>query len=174
MYEFVTRRFLACCSRNAEGNLTSVDIEVAGESFSTSGVSITARNYLEVYPYDKWSDSLIPDFQQGEEFDPTVCELKHGQTSAPSLLTEADLVGLMDKNGIGTDATIAEHIAKIVEREYVLERQEGRTKYLYPSSLGIGLVEGYNAIGFDRSLTKPHLRREVRLESSYIEARSRD
>jgi DNA topoisomerase-3 len=62
---------------------------------------------------------------------------------------------------IGTDATIAEHIARIIEREYVVEKQEARTKYLVPSTLGIGLVDGYNQIGFDRSLTKPHLRREV-------------
>lgn len=62
---------------------------------------ILARNYLEVYPYDKWSDSVVPDFQEGERFIPTVCEMKEGQTSRPNLLTEADLVGLMDKNGIG-------------------------------------------------------------------------
>ncbi|GHJ87179.1 hypothetical protein NliqN6_3581 [Naganishia liquefaciens] len=161
VYEFVTRRFLACCSMNAEGKSTTVEIDVAGESFSTSGLVILARNYLEVYPYDKWSGSVVPDFQEGETFIPTVCEMKEGQTSRPNLLTEADLVGLMDKNGIGTDATIAEHIAKIIEREYVVEKQEARTKYLVPSTLGIGLVDGYNQIGFDRSLTKPHLRRET-------------
>ena len=33
---------------------------------------------------------------------PTVCELREGTTTAPALLTEADLVTLMDKNGIGT------------------------------------------------------------------------
>lgn len=32
---------------------------------------------------------------------PDVCELREGQTTQPSLLTEADLVSLMDKNGIG-------------------------------------------------------------------------
>lgn len=42
-----------------------------------------------------------------------------------------------------------------------MERNEGRTKYLVPSTLGIGLVEGYNKIGFDKSLSKPQLRREV-------------
>lgn len=62
----------------------------------------------------------------------------------------------------GTDATIAEHIARIIEREYVQATGSGATKYLTPSKLGIGLVEGYNKIGFDRSLTKPFLRREVR------------
>ncbi|KAJ9100565.1 hypothetical protein QFC21_003608 [Naganishia friedmannii] len=161
VYEFVTRRFLACCSTNAEGKSTTVEIDIAGEYFSTAGLVIIARNYLEVYPYDKWSDSIVPDFAQGETFIPAVCEMREGQTSRPNLLTEADLVGLMDKNGIGTDATIAEHIAKIVEREYVVEKLDGRTKYLVPSTLGIGLVDGYNQIGFDRSLTKPHLRRET-------------
>lgn len=62
---------------------------------------------------------------------------------------------------LGTDATIAEHIAKIIEREYVTEKQEARIKYLVPSLLGIGLVEGYNLIGFERSLSKPQLRAEV-------------
>jgi DNA topoisomerase-3 len=66
-----------------------------------AGLVITARNYLEVYPYDKWSDSVVPDFEEAETFMPSVCELKDGNTTAPTLLTEADLVGLMDKNGIG-------------------------------------------------------------------------
>jgi DNA topoisomerase III len=38
---------------------------------------------------------------------------------------------------------------------------EGSTKYLVPSTLGIGLIEGYNKIGFEKSLSKPQLRREV-------------
>ena len=62
---------------------------------------------------------------------------------------------------LGTDATIAQHIQTIVDRGYVIERNEGATKYLVPSTLGIGLVEGYNEIGFDKSLSKPQLRRDV-------------
>lgn len=59
------------------------------------------RNYLDVYPYDKWDGSYVPDFRVGEKFMPSVCELREGQTTRPNLLTEADLVNLMDKNGIG-------------------------------------------------------------------------
>lgn len=130
-----------------------------------TGLIVTERNYLDVYRYDKWSGSYLPDFQLHETFLPSACQLKDGQTTAPSLLTEADLVGLMDRNGIGTDATIAEHIAKIIERQYVFKldaARNGGTEYLVPSTLGTGLVEGYNAIGFDKSLSKPQLRREVR------------
>ena len=59
------------------------------------------RNYLDVYPYDKWTGKTLPEFTLNEEFMPSVCELREGETTRPSLLTEADLVGLMDKNGIG-------------------------------------------------------------------------
>lgn len=62
---------------------------------------ILERNYLDVYVYDKWAGNILPHFEEGETFVPTSCELKQGQTTQPNLLTEADLVSLMDKNGIG-------------------------------------------------------------------------
>ncbi|THG98415.1 hypothetical protein EW026_g3758, partial [Hermanssonia centrifuga] len=161
VYEYITRRFLACCSKDALGWETTIEVECGAEEFYVTGLIVRERNYLNVFPYDKWSDKELPDFEEGEEFVPSICELKEGQTTRPSLLTEADLVSLMDKNGIGTDATIAQHIQTIIDRKYVIERMQGATKYLVPSTLGIGLVEGYNEIGFDRSLSKPELRRET-------------
>ncbi|EMD37681.1 hypothetical protein CERSUDRAFT_50044 [Gelatoporia subvermispora B] len=161
VYEYITRRFLACCSKDALGWETTVEVDYGGEEFTATGLTVRERNYLNVFHYDKWADKELPNFEQGEEFVPTVCELREGKTSKPNLLTEADLVTLMDKNGIGTDATIAQHIQTIVDRQYVIERMQGSTKYLVPSTLGIGLVEGYDAIGFDRSLSKPQLRRET-------------
>ena len=161
MYEFVTRRFLAGCSKDAEGQETTVEVVCGGEYFSATGLIVLARNYLDVYPYDKWSGKFLPNFEEGERFRPTICEIRRGETTRPNLLTEADLVTLMDKNGIGTDATIAQHIQTITDRGYVIERMEGAIKYLVPSTLGIGLVEGYNEIGFDKSLSKPQLRRDV-------------
>jgi len=37
VYEYVTRRFLACCSLDAEGFQTIVDISCGGEGFSATG-----------------------------------------------------------------------------------------------------------------------------------------
>ncbi len=54
-----------------------------------------------------------------ETFEHTEAKMHDGQTSAPTYLTEPELIALMDANGIGTDATMAEHIAKVQEREYV-------------------------------------------------------
>jgi|SRR6266545_4261774 len=74
------------------------------------------------------------------------------------------------QNNPGTDATIAQHIQTIIDRSYVIERMEGATKYLVPSTLGIGLIEGYNHIGLAKNVSKPQLRREVShyLHSSFI------
>ena len=79
------------------------------------------RNYLDVYPYEKWTSSQpLPRFNLHETFEPTEANMTEGETTAPGYLTEPELISLMDANGIGTDATMAEHIAKIKEREYVM------------------------------------------------------
>lgn len=129
VYEFVVRRFLACCSDNAQGESTTIDISWGAwpppEKFTASGLVVKERNYLDIYVYDRWSTAEMPEFREGEEIKPKIAELKEGETSRPNFLTEPELIGLMDLNGIGTDATMAEHIAKIVEREYVFAQPRG-------------------------------------------------
>ncbi|KAJ2897379.1 DNA topoisomerase [Zalerion maritima] len=126
VYEFVVRRFLACCSDDAKGMATDIEIEYGEERFNAHGIIVLERNYLDVYIYDKWSDSAeLPKFTIGERFEPTEALMTEGKTAAPGYLTEADLIALMDANGIGTDATMAEHIQKIQEREYVCAVSRG-------------------------------------------------
>lgn len=168
IYDYVTRRFLANCSDHALGKQTTVEIQIDQETFVASGLVVHERNYLDVFTYERWGGSLLPRFDRGERFKPTSCLLKKGSTMAPSLLTEADLVDIMNKNGIGTDATIAEHIAKVREREYVLGTQIGRITYLAPSTLGMSLVDAYNQLGFEKSLCKPMLRRELEYRVNLI------
>ena len=57
---------------------------------------------------------------------PASLEMVEGKTSAPKFLTEPELIALMDVNGIGTDATMADHIEKIVERQYVFKQPSTR------------------------------------------------
>lgn len=121
VYEFVTRRFLACCSEDAKGESTTVEIEYGDETFFTNGLIVLERNYLDVYPYERWTSSQpLPRFNLHETFEPTEANITEGETSAPGYLTEPELIALMDANGIGTDATMAEHIAKVKERDYVI------------------------------------------------------
>ncbi|KAJ4010472.1 DNA topoisomerase [Fusarium irregulare] len=119
LYEYVVRRFLACCSDDAKGMATDVEVEFGEECFNAHGVIVLERNYLDVFVYEKWNNTVeLPKFTEGERFQPTEALMTEGKTTAPGYLTEADLIALMDANGIGTDATMAEHIQKIQDREY--------------------------------------------------------
>ena len=117
----MVRRFLACCSEDAKGESTTIEIEYGDETYFTNGLIVLERNYLDVYPYEKWTSSQpLPRFNLHETFEPTEANITEGETTAPGYLTEPELISLMDANGIGTDATMAEHIAKIQERQYVM------------------------------------------------------
>ena len=71
---------------------------------------------------------LHPPFLQGATEPPSQPDLKsppppfpptsspQGATEPPPRLTERDLLTKMEEHGIGTDATIAEHIQKQLER----------------------------------------------------------
>lgn len=177
IYQFVTRRFLACCSEDAKGQATDIEITYGDETFHTRGLVVLERNYLDVYPFENWtSSSNLPRFVLGERFKPTEALMTDGKTTAPRYLTEPDLLALMDANGIGTDATMAEHIAKIKERDYVQTRlQSARAddeqanarrpgnaiEEFIPTTLGVALVDGYDRMDFDVSLSKPFLRKEM-------------
>ena len=162
VYEFIVRHFLACVSRDAVGAETTVNIDIAGEKFVGHGLSVREKNYLEVYTYERWSDKEIIDYSQIQEFEPTSIDIVDSSTEPPRLLTEADLIVLMDKHGIGTDATHAEHIETVKSREYVFT--EDRDK-LVPGKLAMALVEGYDGMGF--AMSKPHLR--AALETDLVE-----
>lgn len=223
VHEFVVRRFLACCSEDARGKRSVVEILYGSETFSASGLMVIDKNYLDVYPYEKWtSTEQLPPYEVGETFEPTEARINEGKTSKPGYLTEPDLIALMDANGIGTDATMAEHIAKIKTRSYVETRNTGRpvagdedgeapsdnegaarggrgrgrgrgrgggrggrggrggaanarprgtgADEFIPTTLGVALYEGYEKLGFETSLTKPFLRKEVLLHHVTMES----
>ncbi|GFR23680.1 DNA topoisomerase 3-alpha [Trichonephila clavata] len=169
VYELIVRHFLACVSKDAEGRETTVEIDINNERFAVNGLMITARNYLDVYPYDKWNAKIIGEYSLNEIFEPSAVEMDEGETTAPNLLTEADLIGLMEKHGIGTDATHAEHIETIKSRLYVGLNEGGR---FIPGELGMGLVEGYDLMGLH--LSKPNLRAELEADLKRISEGTRD
>ena len=59
------------CSKPAVGFETKVAIRIAEEGFSTTGLMVTERNWLDVYPYANWGGNAnLPVFQQGQQLIP--------------------------------------------------------------------------------------------------------
>lgn len=142
VYELVSRHFIATFSEDAQGEETEIFVGIGTEMFHKKGLIVTNKGYLGVYPYEKWSENELPQFFEGQSFPLAVINDKeflkefedefhyapnekinrfhryvnHCTTTAPEYLTESDLISLMDLNGIGTDATIAEHIKNVQEK----------------------------------------------------------
>ncbi|WVZ55592.1 hypothetical protein U9M48_006232 [Paspalum notatum var. saurae] len=123
LYELVVRHFLACCSQPAVGAETTVEIDIAGEQFNASGRVVLAKNYLDVYHFDSWGGTLLPTYNIGQQA------------------------------GIGTDATMHDHIKKLLDRYYATKDENTRFS---PTNLGEALVMGYDEMGYE--LWKPYLR----------------
>jgi DNA topoisomerase-3 len=167
VYELVVRHFLACCSMDAVGSQKNVTIDMNGELFTATGKQVVERNYLEVYPYEKWYNSTIPALEEGDTFTPTSVEMKEGSTQAPQLLSEAELLGMMDTNGIGTDATMAAHIANIQSRGYTVKEEDSGMARFRPLDLGLALVESYDVMGYD-GFAKPLLRAQMERDCELV------
>ncbi|KRH92744.1 DNA topoisomerase III alpha, partial [Pseudoloma neurophilia] len=89
--------------------------------------------------------------------------MKKSQTQPPSHLKEPDLISLMDKYGIGTDATIHEHIKKILIRNYAFKKNG----YFLPSYLGRNLILFYKRLNLN--LDKPVFRADLEKKLKRIE-----
>lgn len=66
-------------------------------------------------------------------------------------------MSLMEQNGIGTDASMAQHIANICERNYV--QVVGKARKLVPTELGSSLIHVYKVI--DPELSAPDFRSHI-------------
>ena len=51
-------------------------------------------------------------------------KIEEKKTKGKDLITESELISLMDKHGIGTDATIHVHIKTVQDRGYCVQEKK--------------------------------------------------
>lgn len=157
VYDFVTRRYLASIGYDATFTKTKITFQFdAAHSVQVEGLTLQEKGYLEAADWEGFEHSELGEHQVGERFAISGSNIIECETEPPGFISESELLGLMEKYGIGTDASMASHINNICEREYVTV---GAGRKLIPTSLGIALVSGYKAV--DESLVSPDLRSSI-------------
>jgi DNA topoisomerase III len=161
VYDLVTKRFLAIFHPEAVFERTRVETTVSEHVFRTSGRRLVEAGWRAVYGEevdrpagedDSGGDQMLPKLDQGETVETRSVESLRKETQPPRRFTDASLLGAMETagkevedaelreamkdSGIGTPATRASIIERLVDVGYV--EREGRS--LVATEKGIQVI----------------------------------
>ena len=142
--------------RYAETTLTTI---CAGEEFSAKGKVVLSEGWKTVERkmlgdlLGKQKEAVVlPDVKEQSQCSVAGAELKEGQTSPPKPYTEDTLLSAMqaagadsmpegvERQGIGTPATRAATIEKLVQKGFLERKGSKKTKVLLPTDKGKALI----------------------------------
>jgi DNA topoisomerase-3 len=174
VYDLVAKRFLAVFHPDAVFERTRVETTVNENVFRTSGRRLIEPGWKAVYgeeaapdraDEDSGGDQLLPKLDQGEAVDTRSVESLRKETQPPRRFSDASLLGAMETagkevedaelreamkdSGIGTPATRASIIERLVDVGYI--EREGRA--LVATEKGIQVIRLLNG----HPLTSPEL-----------------
>ena len=140
----------------AETTLTTI---CAGEEFTAKGKVVLSEGWKAVERkmlgelLGKQKEPVVlPDVQEQSQCSVAGAELKEGQTSPPKSYTEDTLLSAMqaagadsmpegvERQGIGTPATRAATIEKLVQKGFLERKSSKKTKVLLPTDKGKALI----------------------------------
>ncbi|WBW99347.1 type IA DNA topoisomerase [Oceanirhabdus sp. W0125-5] len=156
IYELIVRRFLAIFLKDAQFVTTSVTVDINGEKFYTSHKEQSDKGYEKVYyskgkkKKDEEENVTLIGIKKGMKFEVEEVNMKEGETSPPKRYNTGSIILAMENagkliedeelreqikgSGIGTSATRAEILNKLVEKDYV--NLNAKTQIITPSTLG--------------------------------------
>ncbi|MEM2341567.1 MAG: DNA topoisomerase [Candidatus Bathyarchaeia archaeon] len=157
IWEYISRRYLAnTIGRDALLRRWKINVKLNDVQMNSTGRYFLDEGFYQIFPYFKPKDlTYIPNLSAGEKLPVIKVNLEERETKPPPRLTESELLKLLEKHSIGTDATRADYPQIIVDRGYA----EKRRKTFYISSLGETLINLLKDV--DERLVTPDTRRYV-------------
>jgi DNA topoisomerase I len=119
LYELIWNRFIA--SQMMPGKLSVNDVQItAGDAiFNAQGRRLAFDGHLKIMGYKADSDTTLPELTEGQIVNLLKLDPSQHFTKPPPRYTEATLVKILEKFGIGRPSTYAPIITTIQDRSYV-------------------------------------------------------
>ncbi|URT73291.1 DNA topoisomerase III [Cytobacillus firmus] len=142
LYEMILRRFLAIFHNPYKYETIHAAIDVNGETFTARETAVIDLGYRKVErnTEEETGKQSLKNISKGQSFTLQNAESAAKLTEPPLRYSEADILTQMEKYSLGTPATRAEIIERLLETE-ALERQNGR---LFPTKKGKQLMDLVN------------------------------
>ncbi len=134
LYQLIWQRALACQMSPAKLATTKVKIKDGHFLFSASGTRLVFAGFFKVYPV-VFSQNTLPLLKSKEKLNYSNLGLTSHQTKPPPRYSEASLIAILEKEGIGRPSTYASIISLVQKRSYV-EKEE---RCFLPTNLGLAV-----------------------------------
>jgi len=137
LYKLIWERFAASQMSSAIVDTMTVDFNVNGYQFRSTGSKIKFPGFMKVYVEGNDDETveeytLLPHLTIGEKISPHSIEPKQHFTQPPPRYTEARLVRALEELGIGRPSTYAPTLETVQKRGYVALEE----KKFFPTELG--------------------------------------
>ena len=156
----IVARLLAAVGEPYRYAEITVQFECAGQTFTAKGKTVLDEGWKAVERVilgnfaEKVEETLeiLTEAQDKETLPVRDAQLKEGRTTPPKHFTEDTLLAAMEsagadampeeaeRRGIGTPATRAATIEKLVQKGFLAREGSGKTKHLIPTEKGCGLI----------------------------------
>lgn len=147
----VARQLLCAVSDTHKYAETVVTIECGGYSFAAKGKTVLTPGW-KAYIQSEQTDKALPDMTEGDTTPVTDVTVKEGKTTPPKHFTEDTLLSAMEtagakeapddaeRKGLGTPATRAAILEKLVSIGFVERKKAKKTVNLMPARTGVSLI----------------------------------
>ncbi|MEM3915736.1 MAG: type IA DNA topoisomerase [Candidatus Nitrosocaldus sp.] len=166
VWEYIARRFLAnAFAKDAvvvKQHAKLLTIKGSVELYA-DGLYVRDEGFFKIYGYFAPREDRLPELMVDSTVGIVSMDLVKAKTKPPSRLGEAELLDIMERHGIGTDATRAEFPSLLLKRGYVT-KVHNRFR---PTKLGIALIYALKEI--DTRLVNSDARRMVEMLMKDIE-----
>lgn len=122
VFDAVVSSFIAIFMSEYRYSMTEIVTDISGHRFISKGITILSLGYKEVLKIEpesgegeeKEERQILPKLAEGTPVSVDSKEISDKMTKAPGRYTIAGLIAVMEKYNIGTSATRAEHIKKLL------------------------------------------------------------
>ena len=131
---------------------TVITVECAGHSFTAKGKTVLAPGWKMYDMEQSEKQTALPEVAEGQELPVSAASVKTGKTTPPKHYTEDTLLSAMEtagakdmpedaeRKGIGTPATRAGILEKLVSSGFVERKKSKKIVNLIPTSTGTALI----------------------------------
>ncbi|MBR4504705.1 MAG: DNA topoisomerase I [Candidatus Methanomethylophilaceae archaeon] len=161
LYELIVRRFLATVAPNAEAEVTTCAIDVAGERFLAEGYALKKQGWKKYYKkYLKAPPAKLPEMEVGDRVEIRSMSAAESETQPPYRYNQGTLIQEMDRLQLGTKSTRHDIISKLFSRNYV------QGNYMIPTYSGIALTKSLEKHG--GGITEPDMTAKLEADMASI------